>query len=330
MSDSMRTSSDDGQFLRQAVSPQGDDHPDPSTADEAAGLGTELERLIAARERVGIIRTDGEHPPDQIRFRRVAARPVDGTAVVGVDERERLVLVALVDVRDARAGELEQRLVERDLAPALGNPRGELLETVGEPLVHARYRLPDPPLVRLARLDPARVPLRLAQRLLHVRLDPAALDRPCSDERLPEQVVLAGIVEDAPAADALAPLVGELGENADPRADVAAALRVVRLRREQVHREALGALEVRPVELLDGKRESARIAADLVQRSESEVAVEVRVLDALGHHRAGRLLPARDELVVAALLEQEHAAEVVGDGCDGVAGLLVDLAAPRL
>ena len=44
-------------------------------------------------------------------------------------------------------------------------------------------------------------------------------------------------------------------------------------------------------------REATRIAADLVQRREPEVAVEGGVLDALRHHGPGRLLPADDELV---------------------------------
>ena len=83
----------------------------------------------------------------------------------------------------------------------------------------------------------------------------------------------------------------------------------MRLRGEQVVREPLRALEVRPVELVDGEREPTGIAADLVERDQSEVAVERRVLDALGHHRPGRLLEARDELVVASLLEQQQAAQ---------------------
>ncbi len=48
------------------------------------------------------------------------------------------------------------------------------------------------------------------------------------------------------------------------------------------------------VEPVDRQREDRRVAAHFGERSEARVAVERRVLDALGHHRAGRLLePAR-------------------------------------
>ena len=46
-------------------------------------------------------------------------------------------------------------------------------------------------------------------------------------------------------------------------------------------------------------REPARVAADVVQGQQPRVAVERRVLDALGHHRRRRLLEARDERVPA-------------------------------
>src|SRR5205823_3015929 len=110
---------------------------------------------------------------------------------------------------------------------------------VRQPLVEAPDRIPDPLLMRLVRLDPARVRLRLAERLLHVRLEPLALDRPCPDERLPEEIVLVRVVERPPSAHALGPLVGHPRERADPRPDVAASLRVVRLGREQMPRKAL-------------------------------------------------------------------------------------------
>ncbi len=58
---------------------------------------------------------------------------------------------------------------------------------------------------------------------------------------------------------------------------------------------------------LDGEREAAGVAADLVQRGQAEVAVERGVLDALRHHGPGRLLEARHELVVAAFLQQQDA-----------------------
>ena len=46
--------------------------------------------------------------------------------------------------------------------------------------------------------------------------------------------------------------------------------------------------------------------------TQPELAVERRVLDALGHHRPGRLLEARHERVVPALLEQQDRARRLG------------------
>ena len=154
----------------------------------------------------------------------------------------------------------------------------------------------------LVRLDPVRRPLRLAQRLLEVALEPRRDDRPRADERLPDEVLLVRVVhpagELAPAADALGPLLVHPGERADARADVAGALRVVRLRGEQRARDGARAARARSRWNSSGReREAVRVAADLVQRGEAEPAVERRVLDALRHHGAGRLLPAHDELV---------------------------------
>ena len=95
----------------------------------------------------------------------------------------------------------------------------------------------------------------------------------------------------------------------EARAYVAAALGVVRLRRQQLEREASRALEVRGVEVVDREREAAGVAADLVQAEQAVVAVERRVLDALRHHGRRRLLEADDERVVAALLEGQDRRE---------------------
>src|SRR5581483_12028705 len=102
------------------------------------------------------------------------------------------------------------------------------------------------------------------------------------------------------------------------RADVAGAFRVMRLRRQQVQREALLALDVPAVEVVDRQPETAGVAADLVQRGEPQVPVERRVLDSLRDDGPGRLLEPRDERVVARLGEREDARERLGDGgaCD--------------
>src|SRR5207244_3659664 len=52
--------------------------------------------------------------------------------------------------------------------------------------------------------------------------------------------------------------------------------------------------------------EARRVAADLVQRDESRVAVERRVLHALGHYRGRRLLEAGDELRGRVVLQQQQ------------------------
>ena len=81
---------------------------------------------------------------------------------------------------------------------------------------------------------------------------------------------------------------------------------------------ALEPLERCTVEVVGREGEAVGVAADLVQRREPEPAVEGGVLDALRHHGAGRLLPARDEL---RLLEAEdHAAEVLGQRGARLAG----------
>ena len=58
-------------------------------------------------------------------------------------------------------------------------------------------------------------------------------------------------------------------------------------------REARGALGVGGVEGVDADRPARGVAADLVEREEAGVAVESRVLPALGHERRGGLLGAR-------------------------------------
>ena len=67
------------------------------------------------------------------------------------------------------------------------------------------------------------------------------------------------------------------------------------------------------MELRHREREAGRVSADLVQRHEAVPAVERRVLDALRVHGRGRLLEADDEGVVAALLEQQDARELLGE-----------------
>ena len=105
------------------------------------------------------------------RVQRDAPRgPIDGPAVVGVHERQRPELVALVDVGHAGDGQLEQRLRQRDALAQLGRARDDAVEPVAE-----RPVVEQPDGERLHRrlvgevgLDPVRRELALAQRLLEV------------------------------------------------------------------------------------------------------------------------------------------------------------------
>ena len=57
---------------------------------------------------------------------------------------------------------------------------------------------------------------------------------------------------------------------------------------------------------------AARVAAHLVEREQAQVAVEGGVLDALGHHRAGRLLEAGDEGLLVGSRGDQRLAHAVG------------------
>jgi hypothetical protein len=103
----------------------------------AHNVGPSLDRLVCAGECVGPLFAQLERLPHEEELRRLAsrrsaclhlrqqatvARPVDGTAVVRVDEAEVPELVSLVDVGDPGAGELEQRLAECDPLAEFGEP----------------------------------------------------------------------------------------------------------------------------------------------------------------------------------------------------------------
>src|SRR3954447_15323801 len=289
------------------------------TAGKGAHPGPGLDGRVGAGERPRAAGAQGERAPDHEQLERLAvgrgavtqggergtARlPVDGPPIVGVDERERAQLVAVVDVGDPRHRQLEQELAERCALARARDLLREGVEVRAERLVvieRAAERL-HRALVRLVGLDPVRRPLRLPQCLLHVGLEPVGLDRPGAHQGLEDEVAL-GAVRSLelrgqldPATHARLPRLRHPGQRADARAHVAGALGVVGLRHEQVAREALRALAAARVELLDGDAEAAGIAAHVVEREQARVTVEGRVLDALGHHGRGRLLKARDEL----------------------------------
>ena len=177
----------------------------------------------------------------------------------------------------------------------------------------------DGALVLLVRGDPVRVDLPLAQRFRQVVVEALARDRKHPDERLQHEQLLARILETAelgaPGVKALAPLRYEPADRSDSGTHVGRTLGVVRVRRQQLAREALEALHVRLVEAVEVEPETRRSAPDLVQRRQTEVAVEGRVLHAFRHHRPGLLLEADDELLEPGRLEQQDPPELLRDIC---------------
>ena len=139
-------------------------------------------------------------------------------------------------------------------------------------------------------------------------------------------------VQTRPAIHGLAPQVRDFRKHVDPRADVFAALGVVRGGADQRPRPGGLPCEIVAMELLDRGGAASGIAAHLVQRRQGEVAVEGRVLDPLGHHGAGDLLEAAHEqlpLAAAGLVQigrafqQQHVANEVEHG--GVGGRVAAL-----
>ena len=119
-----------------------------------------------------------------------------------------------------------------------------------------------------------------------------------------------------------APLLGHLGEDVDPGADVLAALGVVRRERRQRVRPSGLPVPVVRVHRLGLDAEPAGLAADLVERDQAVVDVEGRVLDPLGHHRRRHLLELAGEppllgpvLLAERLgrLQQQHVADEAED-----------------
>ena len=122
----------------------------------------------------------GSAPPRSSAERLAAPLPVDGAAVVGIHQRQRPQLVALVDVGHARGGQLQQGLAERRALALPRHPLREGLQLVHEAAVRVERAAPvaHAALVVAVGVDPVRVQLRLAQRLLDVGLESLGLERP--------------------------------------------------------------------------------------------------------------------------------------------------------
>ena len=153
---------------------------------------------------------------------------------------------------------------------------------------------------------------RLAPRAVGQVVDPAASTRrrPERDENLIEQIFGVRVgrhsavhrapvlgVQPSPATNGALPVVRQLGERAESRANVGAALGVVRVRREQPGRPSFGAKLVGVVQAPDGVGQRlVRPAADLVARGERHIDIERGVFDALRRRRRAELLKALCEL----------------------------------
>ena len=274
------------------------------------GLGDQQLRVTG----VGDVGCEHGALPGEDAGEQVAAyAEVDRTPVVGVDEGLLPELAALVHVGDPRHRQRD-RLRRHGVAPA--RPR-DLREQLVEDrrhrgIVEGRVdRRVHRALVRRVGRGPRRAVTGLAHRLLGVRVQTLSRRRPGAEDRLPEQVAEGGVGEGderQQPVQGVRPPVRDLREHADAGADVLASLRVVRRRRRHRIRARCLTLRHRRVELLDGDRPLARVAPDLGQRREPGRAVEGAVLDALRHHRTGRLLEAqRGRLLRVA----EHRLQVV-------------------
>ena len=334
----------------------------PGEGESVAGvLALQSQRqVVADGVELGLLAAEGEgagqHPhldrsADPVA-RRVALAavvqqvlahpPVDGAAVVGVDQAEVPQLGALVDVRHAGGGELHQELGQRvgvaggrHAVDEVPQPVEERARAGGiEERVDEAQRLL---LVAGVLVEPARALLALAQRLgevaahADVRLAAqrrerrlvAGLEpfRPDADQRLVERVLVLrvegfrpdGGVQPAPAAHGLGPRLGHLGEDGEAGARVLAALGVVGGRTQHGVRPLGQPLGVHRVEGV--RRDAARVglAADLVEGEQAREAVEGGVLERLRHDGPGELLEARHPGlalgILVALDQRQHAVE---------------------
>ena len=177
------------------------DDDDVVAAREGAYVDALVERQVGERVEVGVPRRSasrvvsvkklgrraiGRGAGTQRRERGRARVEVDGSAIVGVDQRPVLELVALVHVGNTRAHGPQHGLPDDDARRDLVDPfheRHEAREETG--VVHEQPRRVDHvAFPHDVGIDPRRVALRLAQRLLEVAAEPVGRDGPDADERL--------------------------------------------------------------------------------------------------------------------------------------------------
>ena len=275
---------------------------------------------------------------------------VHRAAVVRIHERRSPLLGALVDVRHAGHGELDQLLRQR-VRPArcLDSTHDALHRAAhGRVLQHQVDQPAEICLEGLVAVDPCGRGPGLAGGLQGVVHGALAADGPGPHHGLKHQVHQRAIGQrtDAPGlgialhgGERHGPLLPDLGEHADPRAHRLRALGVVG--GQGRHGQRLVAVTTRElvVGLLSGQRERRRIPAHLGERGETGVAVERTVLHALGHDHAGGLLeaPCRRSQLRLVLDPQpqdraqsgEHLGQLRTGALRGLQGLGQVLRAPR-
>ena len=244
--------------------------------------------------RAGIV--DTRHPSAvQAGEQFAAALDVHRAPVVGVDQREVPQLGALVHVRHAGTGQVQQRGGERvgsarrdEVAHDALHDRARRAESGIDQRVHAR-------LERLIGIGPAGADVALARRLLGVCVQPlgeGGIVRPCAHDRLPQQRVertIAGGALRTQRVERRRPAIGHLREHRQACADIGGAFRVVRRQGRQRSRPRRLPTREGGVQTLDRQSELRRIAAHLGERGEARVSVEGAIFDTFGHHRPGRL-----------------------------------------
>ncbi len=250
---------------------------------------------------------------------------VHRAAVVRVDQGVQRLLAALVEVRHARHGEVQQGGGEgvgpgvrgEGVHPALdpGEQPGVAVDGAGPGLQGL--------LVAGGWGGPGGVQLGLADGLEQGGDQPVRGDRPGGDQGVPEQPVGVPVEPGCgrpggggPGGGLGGPGLGLFGEDGEPGAGVGAALGVV----GGEHRHGVRPVAFLPaapgVELGRVQPRPGGLAADLVEPGQRVPAVEGGVLDALGGHRGRGLGEAHAELVVVRpapeLAERQRGHQAVG------------------
>ena len=254
---------------------------------------------------------------------------VHGAAVVRVHEGGHGQLGALVDVRHAGGGELDELVAELDHEAGLGDAVRDRLHGAARGAVRCgdgAGEILEAALELRVLVRPGGGQGRLPGCLLQEAQDPlgrggGAVRGPHAHDRLPQQALGALVperVQGAQPRQLPRPALGLLGEDRDPGADVLTALGVVRA--QGGHGGGPGGLAglLRRVERVEGQLHVRGVPADLVEVGPAGPAIERAVLHALGHHHAGGLLEAAGHRGVGV---RELGAEVRQHGREGRLGL---------